>query len=298
MKRIMIAGATGYLGSHLVRESIKRNYQVKAIARNTVKLTRLGLGPDQIVYAEVTMPETLEGKLEGIDILISTVGITRQKDGLTYMDVDYKANVNLLNEARRAGVKKMIYISALNGQAMRHLKIIQAKEMFVDELKASGLDYLIIRPNGFFSDMKDFLEMAKTGKVYLFGHGNYKLNPIHGKDLAQFIIDHVDETGREMEAGGPDILTQNEIAQLALEANYQPLKITHLPDWTRRLTISILKTFTSSKTYGPYEFFLTMMAQDNIAPRMGVHRLKSFFINQVDNIQRELTEADERKEQD
>ena len=285
MKRIMIAGATGYLGSHLVRESIKRNYQVKAVARNTAKLAQLGLQPGQIVHAEVTMPETLEGRLEGIDILISTVGITRQKDGLTYMDVDYKANLNLLHEAGRAGVKKMIYVSALNGQAMRHLKIMQAKEMFADELKASGLDYLIIRPNGFFSDMKDFLDMAKTGRVYLFGNGNYKLNPIHGEDLAQFIFDHIDESGREMDAGGPDILTQNEIAQLALEAHHQPLKITHLPDWTRRLTVSILRTFTSSKTYGPYEFFLSMMAQDNIAPRSGVHRLKTFFMNQADDIQ-------------
>ncbi len=285
MKSIMIAGATGYLGGHLVSESIKRNYHVKAMARNTGKLTQPGLKAHQIVSAEVTIPETLEGKLEEIDILISTVGITRQKDGLTYMDVDYKANLNLLKEARRAGVKKMIYIAAINGQSMRHLKIMQAKEMFVDELKASGMDYLIIRPNGFFSDMKDFLDMAKTGRVYLFGHGTYKLNPIDGEDLAQFIFDHINESNRELDAGGPDILTQNEIAQMALEAHHKPLKIIHLPDWTRRLTISILRTFTSSKTYGPYEFFLTMMAQDNIAPRSGVHRLKTFFINQVDNIQ-------------
>ena len=50
--------------------------------------------------------------------------------------------------------------------------------------------YQIIRPNGFFSDMKDFLEMANGGRVYLFGNGQYKLNPIHGSDLAEAILDN------------------------------------------------------------------------------------------------------------
>jgi uncharacterized protein YbjT (DUF2867 family) len=287
MQRIMIAGATGYLGSHLVRESIKRNYPIKAIARNTNKLIQVGLAVQQIVPAEVTIPETLKGSLEGIDVLISTVGITRQKDGLTYKEVDYQGNLNLLNEAIRAGVKKMIYVSSINGRSMRSLKMIEAKERFVDALIASGMDYLIVRPNGFFSDMSDFLNMAKSGRVYLFGDGEHKLNPIHGEDLAQCILDHIDEKGKEIDAGGPDILTQNEIANLALKAHHKPVKIIHLPDWMRRVTIFLMRTLTSEKTYGPYEFFLTMMAQDHIAPRSGVHRLKSYFIKEVDNIKKE-----------
>jgi uncharacterized protein YbjT (DUF2867 family) len=82
--------------------------------------------------------------------VISTVGITRQKDGLTYNDVDYQANVNLIDEAKKKGVKKFIYISVFNGQLLRHLKICEAKEKLVDYLKKSGLDFCIIRPNGFF----------------------------------------------------------------------------------------------------------------------------------------------------
>ena len=54
------------------------------------------------------------------------------------MDVDYQANLNLLNEARESGVRKFIYVSVLNGEKLRHLKICDAKEMFVEELKKSG----------------------------------------------------------------------------------------------------------------------------------------------------------------
>lgn len=287
--RIIVAGATGYLGRHLIKELQNRKLNFRAIARNEKKLLEMGVGERQIIKAEVTKAQSLSGRLAGGDILISTVGITRQKDGLTYMDVDYQANINLLEEAKRAGIKKFIYISAINGEYMRHLKIMAAKEKFVDTLKASGLDYTIVRPNGFFSDMKDFLDMAQKGKVYLFGDGNFKLNPIHGADLAEVIIDAMDQAKQEIAVGGPDILSQNEIAEMALSTYNKPVNIIHLPDWIRKASISLLRTFTSQKTYGPLEFFLSMMAQDNIAPRYGHHRLQMFFFQEVDTIQKETS---------
>ncbi|GAB4246331.1 MAG: SDR family oxidoreductase [Ekhidna sp.] len=290
MKKIIVAGSTGYLGSHLIKELQNQKISFQAIARNDQKLKKQGLEPGQIIKAEVTDSTTLSGQLQGADALISTVGITRQKDGLTYMDVDYQANMNLLKEAKKAGVKKFVYVSVINGEKMRHLKIVESKEKFVDELKRSGLDYLIVRPNGFFSDMKDFLDMAQKGKVYLFGNGEYKLNPIHGADLAKAIIESLDSGQKELIIGGPDILTQNEIAEMALKTWMRPVKIIHLPDWIRKATIRLMRTFTSSKTYGPVEFFLTMMGQDNIAPRYGIHRLKSHFVWEVDHLNKIQTQ--------
>lgn len=274
---VLLAGSTGYLGKHIAKQLIKQNIHSKLIARNKKKLEELETSNLSILKAEVTKPETLKHIMEGVHTVISTVGITRQKDGLTYMDVDYQANLNLLNEAKKAGVKKFIYVSAINGNHLRHLKIFEAKEQFVDTLKNSGLEYTIIRPNGFFSDMKDFQDMAKKGKVYLFGNGENKLNPIHGEDLAEVCIEAILRKDKEIIIGGPDILTQNEIAILAFKSLDKPVKIKYLPDAIRRIAICMLKTFTSSKTYGPYEFFLTLMAQDNIAPRYGKHRLRDFF---------------------
>ena len=89
---------------------------------------------------EITRRETLKGCCNGIDTVISTAGITRQKDGLTYMDVDYQANLNLLEEALNSGVRKFIYVSALNGQHLRHRKIFRAKGGFVERLRASGIE--------------------------------------------------------------------------------------------------------------------------------------------------------------
>lgn len=279
-KKILLAGASGYLGKYITQELLRKNIKTKIIVRDSTKIKYEN--PNlEILEAQVTNPSTLKNICRDIDVVISSVGITRQKDGLTYMDVDYQANVNLIDEAKKSGVKKFIYISVLNGEKLRNLKICEAKEMLGDYLKASGLGYCIIRPNGFFSDMGDFLKMAKGGKVYLFGDGKPKLNPIHGEDLAKVVVEAIEQKQNEINIGGPEMFSQNEIAELALKAHAKPIKIIHLPDVLRKIFLWLFRTFTSSKTYGPLEFFMTTMTMDMQAPQYGKHRLENYFAEEV-----------------
>lgn len=279
--RHLIAGATGYLGSHLVREMRQRGLDFRAIARHPEKLEAAGLDSTQLLFAQVTEPESIRGCCERVDVVLSTVGITRQKDGLTYMDVDYKANRNLLDEALRAGVQKFVYVSVFNGDHMRQLKICEAKERFVDDLKKSGMDYVVVRPNGFFSDMTAFLEMAKHGRIWLVGDGSARINPIHGADLAVVCLDAVDSSQRDIDVGGPELFTQNQIAELAFNTCGKSPRIAHLPNWVRSLTLRTARALTSVRTYGPLEFLLTVMAEDSVAPRFGERRLADFFQESV-----------------
>lgn len=285
-KKVLVAGATGYLGQYLVKELKKRGFWVRVLIRNEAQKDKFE-SVDDFYIGQVTEPESINGITKDIDWVSSSIGITRQKDGMTYMDVDYQGNSNLLKEALKDKVEAFQYISAINGDKLKHLKIFEAKERFVEELQSSGINHCVIRPNGFFSDMKDFLDMAKSGRVYLFGDGNFKLNPIDGEDLAMVCVDKMVEGIKEETVGGIDILSQNELAELALKAWGKPIKISHLPDWTRRFIIWLLRTFTSSKTYGPIEFFLTAMADDNIAPEYGSKRLEDFFKLEVSQLKNE-----------
>lgn len=275
MKKILVAGATGYLGQYLLDELKKRGYYTTAIARNPDRLKNISI--DRMIKAEVTQPQTLDGVFRDVDCVISTIGITKQKDGFRYMDVDYQANANLLIEAKRSGVKKIVYVSVLNGHLLRNLKMIEAKERFVDELKSSGLEYIIIRPNGFFSDMAQVLKMAKKDKVYLIGNGEYKGNPIHGADLAEFIVNNLPKSYTELEVGGTQILTQNQIAQVAFAVLNKKEKVVHIPLWIRDVSLKFLRCFSGQKTYGPIEFFMTVMTMDMIAPQYGKHNLTDFY---------------------
>lgn len=279
MNRILLAGATGYLGIHIARELLTRGYYVRALARTPEKLKRNNIQATEVLQAEITQPDSIRNCCKNIDVVISTVGITRQKDGLTYMDVDYQANMNLLQEAKLSGVKKFIYVSVLNGENLRYLKICDAKELFVEQLKKSGLAYCIIRPNGFFSDMSEFYTMAKKGRAYLFGDGELKTNPIHGEDLAKVCVDAIDKPDQEIKAGGPETLTHNEIAAVAFDVLGGKPKITYIPNWLRVAILRLVRLFSSSKVYGAIEFLMTVMAMDMVAPEYGRHTLREYFTN-------------------
>lgn len=277
MERILLAGATGYLGRFILKELLQRGYQVKTLVRDAGKVKADGSPDLEICEAEITDAGSIKGCCDTIDVVISTVGITKQKDGLAYMDVDFQANANLLEEAQRAGVRKFIYVSALNADKLTHLAICRAKEMFVEKLKHSGVDFCVIRPNGFFSDMAEFITMAQRGRVYLFGRGQFRSNPVHGADLATVCVDAVNLPDQEIEVGGPELLSHEEIARLAFDSLEKPPRISYIPDWLRKCVLRSLQLLTKQTFHGPVEFFLTVMAMDMIAPEYGSRTLKEFF---------------------
>ena len=101
MKKVLVAGATGYLGRYVVQEFKKQEYWIRALSRNAVKLESLNDYVDEKFIGEVNDANSLQGVCKDMDVVFSSIGITKQKDGLTYMDVDYQGNVNLLEEAKK-----------------------------------------------------------------------------------------------------------------------------------------------------------------------------------------------------
>jgi uncharacterized protein YbjT (DUF2867 family) len=276
MKRVLVAGATGYLGGFVCRELTGRGYFVRALARSPEKLEPLHASLDEIVEAEVTRPETLEHVCGGIDVVFSSVGVTRQKDGLTFRDVDFQGNKNLLDAALRGGVRKFVYVSAVNGERLRHLDIIDAHEAFVEELEASGIEYTIVRPTGYFSDMTELLEMARKGRVWLVGPGTKRVNPIHGADLAVICANAIERDGTEIAVGGPQTMAWREIAALAFEVLGRPVKVTSIPEWLVWPVVRVVRLV--NRHHGELlAFFTTMATTDAVAPATGTRTLEAHF---------------------
>lgn len=136
-KRVLIAGATGYLGRFVVRAFKRNGYTVRILTRSEEKLHENGPlnSPaltsddyDDIFIGEVSKPETLTGLMNDIDIVFSCVGISRQRDGLTFKQVDYQCNRNLIDLSVETSVKEFIYVSMQGAQNISHLAITKAHE--------------------------------------------------------------------------------------------------------------------------------------------------------------------------
>ncbi|MFC2069493.1 SDR family oxidoreductase [Chloroflexota bacterium] len=284
MERVLVAGTTGYLGRYVVREFKKRGYWVRALVRNPKKLEQIGtfLQPavidkvNEVFVGEVTKPETLKGLCDNIDIVFSSIGITRQKDRLTYREVDYQGNKNILDIALAKSIKQFIYVSVFNANIYVYLEIVKAHEEFVKELQNSGLVYTIIRPTGYFSDMTEFLKMAKLGRAYLVGNGANKINPIHGDDLSKVCVDAVTSQEHEIAVGGPVIYSTQEIAELAFSTLGKTIKIVRIPFWLAKATVKMIRPFNRQMS-DLAEFFVAAGQGDGVAPASGVNKLEAYF---------------------
>jgi uncharacterized protein YbjT (DUF2867 family) len=196
---------------------------------------------------------------------------------LTYKDVDYQANRNLLTMAEAAGVSKFMYIHVVNAEKLGHVAMVQAKQAFVDELKRSGLNHTVVCPTGFFSDMEEFLSMARSGRVYLFGDGSNRINPIHGADLAEVCADVLESAESQIDVGGPEVFTYRQIAELAFEVLEQRENITCIPKHLVTAIVGALRWLTPTKVYGPVQFMASAMTMDVIGQPRGQRRLADHF---------------------
>ena len=293
MKRVLVAGATGYLGRFVTREFKRRGYWVRALARNPGKLAQagpflepaIGTDVDEIFTGEVTKPETLKGLCEGIDVVFSSIGITRQRDKVSYKDVDYQGNRNILDLALKSSVQIFIFVSVFNANLLRHIPIVGAREAFVDDLRNTPLDSSIIRPTGYFSDMTEFLKMALSGRIYLIGNGKKRLNPIHGADLAAICVDAVTSRQKEIPVGGPETFNHREIAELAFSVAGRNPKITTIPACPVNLAVKSMRPF-SERLYSLSAFFTSAMQMDFVAPRTGNHTLSNYYKEVLPDLRR------------
>ncbi|MDE4273659.1 SDR family oxidoreductase [Phaeobacter gallaeciensis] len=274
-KIAFVAGATGHLGRHLVAQLSARGYSVRALVRSGSDTSGFPRGIE-IVTAEATDPASLSGLMDGVELVVSALGLTRQTDRVTYLDVDYQANLNLLKEAVNAGVGQFAYVHVLT-RGTSTSDLVAAKSRFVGVLQTAPLQACVIRPNGFFADMEEILSMAKKGRVWLIGDGSVRINPIHARDLSCAILDAIEAGEADVEIGGPEVLSLDQIAELAFDALGKPARITHLPLWLGHAALSVMKRCTPRHVWGPFEFFLTSCQQDAIGPQYGSRSLGDHY---------------------
>lgn len=272
MPSILVAGATGYLGRHIVQEAAARGWDVTALVRGDKKVE----GATNVVAVDVTDPSTLAGVADGHDFLFSALGITRQTDDVTYEDIEYTANTHLFDEAVRAGVARFGVISVVRPDVFQDLAICTSRERFVRHLQSSTLPSTVVRATGFFSDLEDVFNMAADGRIYLVGDGETRVNPVHGVDLAKAALDAMESGVDEVDVGGPDVMSWNDIADLAFSALQAPPKVTRVPAWLAKGALSVVR-LAHRRAYDVGSFIVRGATNDVVAPKRGTHTLASHY---------------------
>ncbi len=216
--KVVLAGAYGNLGSDIFKALVKAGHKVVA-----ADMIERDLGLDKKAFTfrkiDITKPESLKGLCDGADCVITTVGLTKTSATVTNYEIDYQGNLNLLNEAKAAGVKHFTYISVLKADKAPKVPMLHSKYLFEEELKKSGIPYTIHRPTGYFYDIvKVFRPMIEKGEVTLLGKEPVHANVVSTEDFADFIVAHMTDKNKMYNVGGKETYSYEEIANMCFAA--------------------------------------------------------------------------------
>lgn len=228
--KVVLAGAYGNLGADVFRALLAAGHTV--VAADMIERD-LGLGGDfTFRKLDVTDAASLAGLCDGADCVVTTVGLTKGSATVTNYDIDYQGNRNLLNEAKRAGVKHFAYVSVIKADKAPKVPMLHAKYLFEEALKQSGLTWCIYRPTGYFYDIvKVFRPMIEKGEVTLLGSEPVHANVVSTEDFAAFIVEHMMDENKTYNVGGKETWSYEEIANMCFAAAGKPAVIKRAPAW-------------------------------------------------------------------
>lgn len=222
--RVLVAGATGYIGRHVAAELIRRGVQVLALVRPGSGMDDPLLEGCERLEVEISDAQALATVLAPVraEAIISCLASRNGVPGDAWR-IDHDANSGLLGLAKGLGVRHFVLLSAICVQKPR-LAFQQAKLAFEAELRAAPIDGTIVRPTAFFKSLSGQVERVRAGKPFLvFGDGTLTAcKPIAETDLAAFIVDCLfrdERRGKTLPIGGPGpALTPLEQGRLLHEA--------------------------------------------------------------------------------
>jgi len=231
-KRVLVAGATGFIGKAVVAELLDKDYFVYAIVRIEKRMEYSDHSNLKVLSLEISKNSDWTKQLPKIDVIISCLA-SRSGCERDANFVDYSLNSDLLYFALKIKLQHFILLSAICIQKPK-LAFQRAKLRFNSELVASGLRYSIVLPTAFFKSLSGQVNRIKNGKSFLvFGNGKRTSSlPISEIDLAKYIVNCIESEeswNKSLPVGGPGpAVTPLDQAKMLFEIFDKPKKIKHV----------------------------------------------------------------------
>jgi uncharacterized protein YbjT (DUF2867 family) len=265
---ILVTGATGFVGTHLVRGLTKAGHKVRAFVRSEGAATPKGV---EVAVGDVSDQASLLRAMMGCDTVIHLVGIIQPGPGYTFESVHVEGTRNVIEAAKQAGtVRHFIYQSALGTRKDAVSEYHRTKYAAEALTKGSGLNWTITRPSiiygagdGFTKKLTDVIKLMPV--VPVIGPGKGKLQPIYIDDLVAALVRVVDNPayyGRTLEFGGPEQLTFGEIVEELKAALGTAKPTVHFPVSLMRPVACVMERLLPHPPVTNDQ--LTMLEEDNI----------------------------------
>jgi len=210
----LVTGATGGIGRRVVRLLREQETPVRAFARLTSRYSELEHRGAEIFIGDLRQDKDIQKACQGVQYIISAHG----SDG-DALALDYRANIELIDQAKAVGVQHFVFISVLGAdRGYEDAPVFKAKRAVEQYLQASGLNYTILRPAGLSSNLLPLAERFRETRIYLLiGDRKNRTSIVSTDDLARIAMESVTVAGAQNQifsVGGPEILQRQDIPRI------------------------------------------------------------------------------------
>ena len=285
MSTVLVTGANGFVGSHMVPALVDAGHQVLALVRDeegagqvSRRLAAAQRPAVEIRTGDVTRLESLPAALAGAGAVLHLAAIPRDWDGgATLRLVNTEGTRNVLRATADAGVRRFVHLGALGVVDDPDLHYGSSKARAMALVRESGLDWTILSPSllfgprdGFFNILADLVRMS-PGIVPITGKGDARFQPLAIDDLAKAAVLALGDDatiGHEYLLGGPRAWTYREIMEEVLRGMGRKRVLVPMPVALIRLVATV-----SEKARIPFPVATDQLRQlkhDNVGPLDGV----------------------------
>jgi len=279
--RILVSGATGFVGGTITRHLLDSGHAVRAMSRSTARAMKEFAGTESgrraladgrltFAQADVTKPATLPGAVQGVEAVIQAAQfagapVEDPARGLTYMDVDRNGTLNLLAAICQAygepttgpamarfpnSAPRFLYMSGISVAPESPYYWDRAKWQAEEAIRGSGLDWTIVRGSWMYGPHDAALNRIlhysdRLPFVPIFGPGDDPLTPLFVEDTGRLFALLLENPEKSVDTtfgvGGPDVVTLNEFLRLALRAMGRSRPILHIPKRVGKIQGALLQ---------------------------------------------------------
>ena len=258
--KVLVTGATGFVGSHLVEALRRRADDVTALVRSPAKagpLTALGV---QLVPGDLSDREALECAAAGRDVVFHAAGVVAARNEAEFLRANRDGTARLLDAAARARVGRFVFVSSmaaggpsaagrpLSGAEPPHPVTAYGRSKLAAEelVRAGGVPWTILRPPMVYGprdrEVLKVFRLARVGIAPVFGDGTQELSAIHGADLARALIasgSAVPAAGRLYYPCHPETFTSAGFVRAVGAAIGRQVRVIPLPHWLGTAALSV-----------------------------------------------------------